>query len=187
MKVLVVVDQSTGHLGATCVGQKGGSLGFVTKGTVKWLGSTGYSHVAAHHDAERWSTCCRLSRDTPQQAPIKSHASQGHVERSVRLVENLFRAILVDVQWRTQVKVEPTSAASAWMLRYSAWRLSPSGQHKGGASSFHRPIESPYTCSILPPLALAECSIPSSIKLGEVHVVAKGASWTFRARLGLRK
>ena len=48
-----------------------------------------------------------------QRAPVKSHQSQGHVERAVRLVENQYRALLFDVQERTIVEIDPISAASA--------------------------------------------------------------------------
>ena len=58
-----------------------------------------------------------------QPARVKSHASQGHVERAVRLVENQDRAVLFDVQERTRVEVDPSSAASAWILRHSVWLL----------------------------------------------------------------
>ena len=54
-----------------------------------------------------------------QRALVKSHASQGHVERAVRLVENQYRAVLFDVQERTVVEIDPISSASAWILRHS--------------------------------------------------------------------
>ena len=38
-----------------------------------------------------------------QRALVKSHASQGQVERAVRLVEKQHRAVLFDVQERTRV------------------------------------------------------------------------------------
>ena len=47
-----------------------------------------------------------------QRAPVKSHASQGHVEPAVRLVENQYRAVIFDMQERTRVDVNPTLAAS---------------------------------------------------------------------------
>ena len=40
-----------------------------------------------------------------QRVPVKSHASQGRVERA---------AVLFDVQERTRVEIDPISAASAW-------------------------------------------------------------------------
>ena len=58
-----------------------------------------------------------------QRALVKSRASQGRVERAVRLVENQYRAVLFDVQERTRVEIDPISAASAWILRHSVWLL----------------------------------------------------------------
>ena len=58
-----------------------------------------------------------------QRAPVKSHQSQGHVGRAVRLVENQYRALLFDAQERTRVEIDPISAASAWILRHSVWLL----------------------------------------------------------------
>ena len=40
-----------------------------------------------------------------EKAPVKSHRSQAHVERAVRLVENRYRALLFDVQERTRVEI----------------------------------------------------------------------------------
>ena len=73
-----------------------------------------------------------------QRAPVKSHQSQGHVERAVRLVENQYRALLFDMQERTSVEIDPISAASAWILRTSVWLLNRYQPHKGGATSFER-------------------------------------------------
>ena len=42
-----------------------------------------------------------------QRAPVKSHQSQSHVERAVRLVENQYRALLFDVQEKTRVEIDP--------------------------------------------------------------------------------
>ena len=53
MKVLLVVDSSTGYLGATDVDQKGGSSGFAAKWMAKWLESTGYARMKVHSDAEQ--------------------------------------------------------------------------------------------------------------------------------------
>ena len=41
MRFLLVVDSSTGHLGATDVDQEGGSSGFAARWMAKWLESTG--------------------------------------------------------------------------------------------------------------------------------------------------
>ena len=41
MRVLVVVDTSTGHLGATDVDQKGGNSGFSANLMAEWLETTG--------------------------------------------------------------------------------------------------------------------------------------------------
>ena len=53
MRVLLVVDSSTGYLGATDVGQKGGSSGFAAKWLAKWLESTGYARMRVQSDAEQ--------------------------------------------------------------------------------------------------------------------------------------
>ena len=43
MRVLLVVDSSTGYLGAADVDQEGGGSGFAAKWMAKWLESTGYA------------------------------------------------------------------------------------------------------------------------------------------------
>ena len=53
MRVLLVVDSSTGYLGATDVDQKGGSSGFAAKWIAKWLESTGYARMKVQSDAEQ--------------------------------------------------------------------------------------------------------------------------------------
>ena len=45
MRVLLVVDSSTGFRGATNVIQKGGGSGFAAIWLAKWLGSTGYARI----------------------------------------------------------------------------------------------------------------------------------------------
>ena len=78
----------------------------------KWLDSIGHARIKVQCGAERAierllkavkSMC--TAGITVQRAPVKSHASQGHVERAVRLVENQYRAVLFDVQERTGVEV----------------------------------------------------------------------------------
>ena len=140
MSVLLVVDSSTGYLGATDVGQKGGSSGFVAKWTAKWLEATGYARMKVQSDAEQSiehllkavKSICTADLIV-QRAPVKSHQSQGHVERAVRLVENQYRALLFDVQERTRVEIDPISAASARILRHSVWLLNRYQPHKGGS------------------------------------------------------
>ena len=100
-----------------------------------------------------------------QRARVKSHASLGHVERAVRLVQNQYRAVLFDVQERARVEIGPISAASAWILRHSVLLL-----NKGGGTSFERLTGSPYRSPILPLFAMAG-----------VLVVAQGAPRTFRS------
>ena len=116
-----------------------------------------------------------------QRARVKSHASQGHVERAVRLVEYQYRAVLFDVQGRTSAEVEPTSAATAWILRHSVWLLNRYQPHKGGATSFELLTGSPYRSPILPLFAMVECLVPSDRKLGGFLVIAEGAPRTFRS------
>ena len=106
-------------------------------------------------------------------APVKSHQSQGHVERAVRLIENQYRALLFDVQERTRVEIDPISAASAWILRHSVWLLNRYQPHKGGATSFERLTGSPYRSPILPLFAMVECLIPSDRKLEEFSWLRK--------------
>ena len=116
-----------------------------------------------------------------QRAPVKSHESQGHVERAIRLVENQYRALVFDVQEKTRVEIDSISAASAWILRHSVWLLNRYQPHKGGATSFERLKRSPYRSPILPLFAMVECLIPSDRKPGEVLVVANGTPRTCRS------
>ena len=117
-----------------------------------------------------------------QRAPVKSHQSQAHVDRAVRLVENQYRALLFDEQERTRVEIDPISAASAWILRRSVWLLNRNQPHKGGATSFERLFTgSPYRSPILPLFAMVECLIPSDRKTGGVLVVSRGTPRTFRS------
>ena len=51
--ILLVVDSSTGHLGATDVDQKSGGSGFAAKWMAKWLEATGYARMKVHSDAEQ--------------------------------------------------------------------------------------------------------------------------------------
>ena len=90
---------------------------------------------------------------TADRAPVKSHTSQGHVERAV--VDNQYRAVLFDAQERRKVEIDPVSTASAWILRHFVWLLNRYQPHKGGATSFGKP--------------------------GGVLVVANGAPRTFRS------
>ena len=152
MRVLLVVDLSTGYLGATDVDQKGGSSGFAAKWMAKWLESTGYARMKIQSDAEQSierlvkavKSICTADL-TVQRAPVKSHQSQGHIERVVRLVENQYRALLFDVQERTRVEIDPISAA----LRQSVWLLSRYQPHKGGATSFERLTHPGRSASVL--------------------------------------
>ena len=134
MRVLLVVDSSTGYLGATAV-----------KWMTEWLETTSYARMKVQSDAEQSvehllkavkSTC--TADLIVQRAPAKSHASQGHGERAVRLVENRYRALLFDVQERTRVQIDPISAAPAWILRHSVWLLNRYQPHKRRATSFER-------------------------------------------------
>ena len=66
----------------------------------KWLGSTGYARRKVQSDAEQSIECLLKAVKSictadliAQRAPVKSHASQGHVERAVRLVELQCRAM----------------------------------------------------------------------------------------------
>ena len=123
----------------------------------KWLESTGYARMKVQSDAEQSiehllkavKSICTADLIV-QRAPVKSHQSQGHVERAVRLVENQYRALLFDVQERTRVEIDPISAASAWILRHSVWLLNRCQPHKRGATSFERLTGSPYRSPILP-------------------------------------
>ena len=163
MRVLLVVDSSTGYLGATDVDQKGGSSGFAAKWMAKWLESTGYARMKVQSDAEQAiehllkavKSICTADLIV-QRAPVKSHQSQGHVERAERLVENQYRALLFDVQERTRVEIDPISVA--WIPRHSVWLLNRYQPHKGGATSFQRLTGSPYRSAILPLFEMVECS-----------------------------
>ena len=117
-----------------------------------------------------------------QRARVKSHQSQGHVERVERLLENQYRALLFDVQQTTRVEIDPVSAASAWILRHSVWLLNRYQPHEGEATSFERLAGSPNRSPILPLFAMVECLMPSDRKPGGVLVVAaKGTPRTFRS------
>ena len=68
----------------------------------KWLETTGYARVKVQSDAEqsiehllKAFKSISTADLIVQRAPVKSHASQGHVEREVRLVENQYRALLL--------------------------------------------------------------------------------------------
>ena len=112
MRVLLVVDSATGYLGATDVDQKGGGSGFTGKWMDKWSDSIGYARMKVQCDAERAiehllkavKSMCTAGMFV-QRAPVKRHASQGHVERAMRLVENQYRVVLFDGHERTGVEV----------------------------------------------------------------------------------
>ena len=186
MRVLLVVDSSTGYLGATDVDQKGGNSGFVAKWMAEWLESTGYARMKVQSDAEQSiehllkavKSICAADLIV-QRAPVKSHHSQGHVERAVRLVENQYRSLLFDVQERTTVEIDPISAASACMDTETCSLASQ--QVSATQRTFGRLTGSPYRSPILPLFAMVECLIPSDRKPGGVLVVKKGTPRTFRS------
>ena len=53
MRILLVVDSSTGYLGVTNVDQKGGNSGFAAKWMAECLESTGYARMKVQSDAEQ--------------------------------------------------------------------------------------------------------------------------------------
>ena len=71
----------------------------------KWLDDNGHARMKAQSDAEQASehllkavkSWCALA----QRAPLKSHASQGHVDRAVRLIVNQHRAVQLDRKRKT--------------------------------------------------------------------------------------
>ena len=82
MRVLLVVDSSTGYLGATDVDQESGSSGFAAKWVAKWLESTGSARMTVQSDAEqsiehlsKAVVSIRTADLVAQRAPVKSHAS----------------------------------------------------------------------------------------------------------------
>ena len=90
VRVLLVVDSSTGYLRSTDVDRKGGSSGFAAKWVAKWLEATGYARMKVQSDAEQ--SIAHLPKAVKsictadviaQWAPVKSHQSQGHVESTV--------------------------------------------------------------------------------------------------------
>ena len=99
-----------------------------------------------------------------QRATVKSHAFQGHVERGVRIIENPCILVLFDVQEMMRVEVDPTSAASAWILSRSVCFLNRYQQHEGGATSFERRFGSPCRSPIFLLFAMVECLVPSDRK-----------------------
>ena len=68
---------------------------FAAKWMVKWLESTGYARMKVQSDAEQSiehllkavKSICTTDLIV-QRAHVNSHASQGHVERAVPLVQN---------------------------------------------------------------------------------------------------
>ena len=77
----------------------------------KWLDSVGCARVKVQYDEEQAiehllkavrSMCA--SDMIVQRAPVKNHASQFHVERAARLVENQYRALLFDVQEKARAE-----------------------------------------------------------------------------------
>ena len=133
-----------------------------------WLDSIGYSRMKVQSDGEQAiehllsavKSMCTADMIV-QRAPVKSHTSQGRVQRAVRLVDNQYRAVLFDVQERRRVDVDPTSAASACTLRYYVCLSNRTQRYKGGATSFERLTVSPYRSPMLPLFAMAECLVPS--------------------------
>ena len=96
MRVLLVVDSSTGYLGAIDVDQRGGSSGFAAKWMAKWLECIGYARMKLQSDTEQlierllkaFKSVCTADL-LVQRALVKSHASQCKIERAVRLVERI--------------------------------------------------------------------------------------------------
>ena len=82
MRVLLVVDSSTGYLGATDVDQKGGSSGFASRWRAKWLEAAGYARMKVQSDAEQSiepfvvKSICTADL-IAQRTLVKSHQSQG--------------------------------------------------------------------------------------------------------------
>ena len=52
-----------------------------------------------------------------------------HVERTMRLVENMCRVVLFDVQEKRRVEVNPTSETSGYIVRHSVWPLNRYQRH----------------------------------------------------------
>ena len=85
--------------------KKAGSSGFAAQWVAKWLESTGYARMKVQSDAKQSiehllkavKSICTADLIV-QRVPVKSHQSQGNVERAVRLVENQYRALLFDVR-----------------------------------------------------------------------------------------
>ena len=110
--------------------KKSAGSGVAAKWMAKWLErleSTGYACMKVHSDAAQAvehllkavNGLCTADLIV-QTAPVKSQASQRHVERAVRLVENQYSAILFGERERTEVEIDPTSADAARMLRHTA-------------------------------------------------------------------
>ena len=160
----------------------------------KWLESTGYARMKVQTDAELSiehllkvvKSICTADLNV-QRARVKSHQSQGHVERAVRLVENQYRALLFDVQERTRVEIDPIQ-----QHQHGYWDIqsgfSTESSHKGGATSFERLTGSPHRYPTLPLFAMVECFVPPDRKPGEVLVVANtttisiNVGWSHRGK-----
>ena len=82
----------------------------------------------------------------------------------MRIIENHYIAVLFDVQERMRVEVDPTSAASAWMLSRSACFLNRHQRRDGGATSFERRFGSPHRSPIFLLFAMVLCLVPSDRK-----------------------
>ena len=105
IKVFLVVDSSTGCLEPLLWTNKVVYLVFCCEMDGKVVGSIGYARMTEQSDTEHViehlleavNGLCAADLIV-QKAPVKSHASPGHAERAVRLVENQYRAIPFDVQ-----------------------------------------------------------------------------------------
>ena len=125
------------------------------------VGFHSYSRMKLQSDAEQTVKSMCAPEMTVQREPVKSHTTQEHVERAVQLVANRCRAVLSDVQERTRVEVDPTSAASP--LRRSVWLLNRSQRHRGRATSSER-LERPKQRRVL------EDPDGDGVMIGEIQV-----------------
>ena len=67
-------------------------------------------------------------------APVRSHESQGGVERWHRQVEEQFRVVKSQLEKQIQATITPTMAICVWLLRHASWllmRFQPSTTRSG--------------------------------------------------------
>ena len=131
--------------------KKGGSSAFAALWMAKCVELTGYARMKVRSDAEQSiehllkaaKSLCTADL-IAQRAPVKGQASQGHVERAVRLVENQYSAVLFDVYERTRVELDPISM-DIETSRLASQQISATQRRSNIIRTFHRKASRTWT------------------------------------------